>query len=352
MVMRMKIFPILLVFLLLLSCTTDTHQIRVACDNTSPEVYTVKWELFPARTGKVRIYESVNPNSFDQATLVDERSIEDGYSIIPRKDEQRRFYRLVFNKKCSALVGERYITTEKIDNLRDIGGYFKGKNKQVQWGKLYRSGSLFRFSEKDKSMLESLQIKTILDLRDTLISQKYPTQYTTPVMEHLCLHGISADSTFRKVMNGQMKKGDVLISLQDMYAQNITEDTACLAKLFDILSEEKNYPVLFHCTLGKDRAGLVSILILEALGIDRDQIFQDYMLSNQYIDFNRAVSLDPESSAEAQEALTTLLSASEHLFNFVYEKIRMEYGSMSDYLEKTLGLTDKKRDKLKEILLY
>ena len=350
--MRIHLLSPLSVFLLFLSCSSEPHQIRVACDNSVSGIYTVKWELFPSQAGTVKIYESVNPTTFGQEVLVGEKAIESGYSIIQRPDDQRRFYRLVFNKKCTAYVGERHIPMEKMDNFRDLGGYFNGKNKQIRWGKLFRSGSLFRTSDKDKATLDSMHIKTVVDLRDHAVIKKYPSTYNAPRMDSLCLQGISTDSIFQKVLAGQMKKGDVLIALQDLYGRILKEDKAYLMQMFNILLEEENYPVLFHCSIGKDRAGVISILILEALGIDKDQIFHDYMLSNQYINFNRAISLDPNASAEAQEALTTLLKANEQLFNFVYERTRMDYGSIQEYLVKELGLTDKKRSQLKEILFY
>ncbi len=350
--MELKSIIISLIFCLLTACNSDIPQIRVGCENETKGVYTVKWELFPMKQGTVRIFESRSPDIFDRAILVDEKPISDGFSIIRRENNQRHFFRLVFDKKYSSIVGERHILTDKVDNLRDLGGYYQGKTKQIKWGKIYRSGNLSNLSSKDRIILDSLYVKTVIDFRDEKKAKYYPSKYKAPVMKDIYLHSISVDSIGEKVIGGVMKKGDVLVSLQDMYAQILDKDTASLSRLFEILLDQKNYPLLYYCGLGKDKAGLVSILILEALGVDQEEIFYDYMLSNRYINFNRAVETARQLPVETQEALTTLLSVNEQLFNFIYEKIKMDYGSMNNYLEKKLNLTPQKKIQLREILLY
>ncbi len=337
---------------LMYACSSDTPKVRAVCDNENPNSYVIKWEVFPMNSGKVKIFESHNPDSFDNERLIEEKSIGDGFAIVQRVDDQRHFFHLVFDKKYSTIVGERHIITERIDNLRDLGGYHEGKSKQIKWGKIYRSGTLSWLSQKDRITLDSLHIQTVVDLRNSNKIKQYPSLYKAPANINLYLQDLSADSIRNKIIGGQMRKGDVLIALQDMYAQIIDKDTAQLRQLFDLFLDEGNYPVLYHCALGKDRSGLISVLLLEALGVDREEIFHDYMLSNHYINFNRAVVQAPDLPEDAQKALTTLLSANEPVFNFIYDKIKMDYGSIDNYLEKILQLTNKKREKLQKILLY
>ena len=47
-------------------------------------------------------------------------------------------------------------------------------------------------------------------------------------------------------------------------------------------------PAVFHCTAGKDRTGVISALLLETLGVSRDQVVDDYSLTAHY----RAVGKD------------------------------------------------------------
>lgn len=353
--MYTRIIVLLLGTLFWVACSSDAPQIRTVCDNSQPDTYVIKWEILPMKTGKVKILESKNPDTFEQAALVDEKDISEGFTLLPRKDKQRRFFQLIFNKKCTSIVGERHIITEKINNLRDLGGYSDSKAEQVRWGKLYRSGSLCRMSDKDKATLDSLCIHTILDLRGSKNPEKCRALPETSRIEALSLRKMPIESIRNKIFAGQMMKGDVVVALQDMYAQIIEEDTVSLKGIFDLLIEEKNYPLLFFCGLGKDRSGILSMLILGALGVDREQIYDDYMLSNQYIDYLHFIKSEVQSvelDVEQQEALTTMLKTNEKVFNFIYDKIERDYGSIPNYLEKKLHFTEEKREKLAEILLY
>jgi protein-tyrosine phosphatase len=353
--MYAKTIILLFVPLYWVACSSEAPQVRAVCDSTQADACIIKWELFPMKTGKVRILESKNPDAFEQAAQVDEKDISEGFSILPRKDSRRRFFKLIFNKKCVSIVAERHIAAEKINNLRDLGGYCEGKMRQVRWGKLYRSGSLCRMSNGDKAMLDSLRIRTVLDLRGGKSSEKCHALSETFRTETLSFRKMPIESIRNRILAGQMKTGDVVVALQDMYAQIIEEDTVSMRRIFDLLIEERNYPLLFFCGLGKDRSGILSMLILGALGIDREQIYDDYMLSNHYIDyihFKKSEIQSVELDVEQQEALTTMLKANERVFDFIYDRIERDYGSIPGYLEKKMHFTPEKREKLAEVLLY
>ncbi|MBC8931267.1 tyrosine/lipid phosphatase LipA, partial [Escherichia coli] len=64
----------------------------------------------------------------------------------------------------------------------------------------------------------------------------------------------------------------------------ITDETSIQAykDFFDILLANQDGSVLWHCTAGKDRAGFGTALVLSALGVDKNTVIDDYMLSNKY----------------------------------------------------------------------
>ena len=53
-----------------------------------------------------------------------------------------------------------------------------------------------------------------------------------------------------------------------------------IRRVFKVLAEPENYPVFYHCRIGTERTGLVSVLVNGLLGVPEEEIFQDYMLSN------------------------------------------------------------------------
>ena len=63
-----------------------------------------------------------------------------------------------------------------------------------------------------------------------------------------------------------------------------------LREVFDVLCDDRNYPLAFGCMTGKDRTGIVSALVLSVLGASHDDIMYDYMLSNASLRHNSEVN--------------------------------------------------------------
>ena len=133
---------------------------------------------------------------------------------------------------------------------------------------------------------------------------------------------------------------------------DMTDNTDQFAKVLEQFQNEDNYPILISCSYGKDRTGFLTAMLLAALDIPRDAIMEDYLTSNQYIDTSHLADIVKHLSTDAQESITVFLTANEGLMDLAFHKIKKEYGSTEKYLSKGLRLTDKKRERLKDILLY
>ena len=149
-----------------------------------------------------------------------------------------------------------------------------------------------------------------------------------------------------------MRKGDGLLFMQDTYLQYVTDYSDQFAKALNVFLEEDNYPILVNCSMGKDRTGYLTAMLLFALGIPEDTVVRDYMASNENINIGHLAYMARDLSTNAQETITTLVTVNEGLIDLVLKRIRKDYGSVDKYLSKGLGLTEKKRDTLKDILLY
>ncbi|MEM9327069.1 MAG: tyrosine-protein phosphatase, partial [Bacteroidota bacterium] len=125
-------------------------------------------------------------------------------------------------------------------------------------------------------------------------------------------------------------------------------------QIFDMLLEEDSYPLVFHCTAGKDRTGLLSALILSALEVPQDVIFNEYLLSNYFrydkIERNAKLGawilgIDPVASRSIMDVRNEYLASS-------FEAIEREYGSLDRYFNEALDLTQEDLARLRELLLY
>lgn len=104
-----------------------------------------------------------------------------------------------------------------------------------------------------------------------------------------------------------------------------------MKQVFDVFADEANWPVLVHCTQGKDRTGLVVMLVLFLLGVDQAVIEDDYMLSQS--------ELAPEKEERMKEIRSIGLSEKfaicpPNVVSSVHLHLREKYGGVEKYLEK------------------
>lgn len=351
----LKKFPLLALTSLFFSfCTQEKPDIRVICENSGGN-YRVKWETLPPMKGTVSIYESNNPDSFNVQSLLATVNISDGFKdVFAISNLNRSYFKLIFNNKYSVITAERALPMQQLTNFRDFGGYYNDNNLQTQWGKLYRSPSLNYATKTDMKFLDALKIKTVIDLRSDNDRLKHPYKYKATQTISLPLRESSSPIFADKILSKQMKKNDVLIGQQDNLSFVMENNADQFEQMFDILTDETNYPIVISCDLGKDKTGVASALILAALGVDRDQIISDFLLSNELINYDLVVpNLEIYfSDADVQETMTTMLSANQEVITYVIDQVAKQHDSMDKFLENEIKLTPQKRAKLKEIMLY
>ena len=349
-----------LCLLLFSHCTQEKSDIRVVCETALSGCYKIKWEIFPPMEGMVKIYESSVPDSFNLSFPITETEISKGFKdVLLAQSARRRYFKLVFNKKYSVITAERTIPMQGLFNFRDLGGYYTANGKQTQWGKLYRSSSLARATLWDARILRNLGIKTVIDFRTDKERYDAPSRYLNKSTFNFPLRGNPYNVYFSKILSKEMKAGDVKEYAQEMFTFLLKNNSDYFIKMFDILLDADNYPVLIGCSSGNDRSGVASALILAALDIDLDQITGDYMLSNEH----ERVNLDTYLSnlfkeyvylqdPEIQETITALRRVHKSTITYSFDIVIKEYGSLDNYFTTVLDLPPKKREKLKEIVLY
>ena len=192
-------------------------------------------------------------------------------------------------------------------NVRDTGGYPAEGGKMVKTGLLYRSGDLNRLFERDESYLYGeLGIKTIVDFR----SKKHKTDGSNAAPSEQeenpdkYWDGVSrewADTAIDEsvivpdyqaiIENSTLYPNiDRVIAAVETGYRNIVTGTgttpharAQYKKFFEILLDPDRGHILYHCSAGKDRTGVVTALLLSALGVDRETVIKDYLLSAEYV---------------------------------------------------------------------
>ncbi len=314
----------------------------------------LKWEVSPDQEGNINIYSSLSDSDISAFTPIKTSNITDQVTVInPSSPDIREFYILKTTSAYSGIIADRIIEMGNIKNFRDMGGYFTWADQQMKWGKLFRSGDLSSATLYDQERIRRLNIKTVIDFRSDKTAKRYP------ILVHPSIRKISLpitpmdDEKINEMMDDEnLTRSDAIRDVQDSYIGIIENYKNEFAEMFNILTDENNYPVLLSGSLGKDRVGLASFFILYAVGIPQNVIIDDYLLSRQTVDISKIAENVKTKPEYFQEAVTALMSVNPAYINYTIDYINQKYGSIDNYLEKELKLTSGKKILLRKYLLY
>ncbi len=332
----------------------STVKITSVVEKDTEGDFLLKWEVSPDQEGNIDIYSSLTDSSLTSFTQITSRSITDQVlRVNPTGSGLREYFILRTGGVQSGVVANRAIDMNNIKNFRDIGGYYTTDNQQVKWGQIYRSADLSNATLYDQERIRRLNIKTVIDFRSERAAKKYPILIHPSIRKmSLPLNPMDAYKLDEQMKDVYFDRSDAIHYVQEEYVAIVENHKVQFGELFDVLTNDSNYPVLLTGSLGKDGVGMAAYFILYAIGVPEITLEQDYMLSNMYIDPAKA-EIDAKNLSESmQEAVTAMLSVNRAYLNYAIDHIKAKYGSVDNYLEKELRVTQGKRNLLRKYLLY
>ena len=341
--------------MLLTACGGATPHITVVCEENNVGNSIVKWETKPAIEGYVKVFASTDPDDIPEIRPVATANIADQWATVVTDDPAKRhYYTLLFNDKYRVRVATRNVNVPNVQNFRDLGGYpVYARHKQVRWGMLYRSAQIDLAQPATRDKLNNLGIRTLIDLRDTseysrTASDTLPGQ---PRVVHIPIHAGNLADILTGIDRESIQSDTVYRIVERINRHIVAVHASDFRRIFDILLDEDNYPAVIYCTTGKGRTGIAAALLLSALGVNDEDIMDDYRLSNRYFDIPAATSYAYQLPTRSQEALTTVYSAREGFLDAAKDEIEHAYGSVDDYLRRAVGLEKEDLKQLRKILL-
>ncbi|MBQ2986410.1 MAG: tyrosine-protein phosphatase [Tyzzerella sp.] len=169
----------------------------------------------------------------------------------------------------------RYISTLNIPNVRDMGGWETEDGKRVKYELVYRGGKTNPSSgnkctpEDEELFAEKLGIRTEIDLRtqnaddgnQTSSVFGFNVRYYKTTLTQFCYIYPEFEQTepFQRSYDSRSKQS--------------------IQQIFEVLGNENNYPIYFHCNAGADRTATVAFLINGLLGVSYEDLTKDYELT-------------------------------------------------------------------------
>ena len=159
----------------------------------------------------------------------------------------------------------------------------------------------------------------------------------------------------RKILGAEVEEGHFRALLIEANRDFVLNYTSQWSKILRDMADPYAAPSLIHCTEGKDRTGLAVALILRAVGVPDETIFEDYMLSNDFrehkISFLSFLASLGSLFRVSRSEIRPLLEVRREYLEAAFAAIDEEYGSFEAYLEKGLKLDEKTLDRLRLTLL-
>ena len=223
----------------------------------------------------------------------------------------------------------RYLTNS-IENMRDLGGY-TSKYGKIKYGKIVRSNVPTNLNTNELAYLKSIGIKTIIDLRS-----KDETNKVVSAFENNPFFDV-----FHYEISGGEKIPDSPENVPISYMQML-EQKESIYHIFKKLAEEEN-GIIYFCNAGKDRTGVVTALILMALGVKKEDIISDYVLSAKYL----KDMIDTFESHYDKENIREIITPKEEYMRKFLQYFDKKYNNINQYLYK-IGITDNEIHVIKE----
>ena len=250
-------------------------------------------------------------------------------------------------------------------NVRDIGGYRSAHGLEVMPERLFRGDALNRLTSADVSRLDRLGLRTVIDFRnagEVLVGGDDRLPYGTEFV-HLPVGGGDLEAVYELVASGDHERqrrelGDgraasFMAAMNRGFVADSRQREA-FGTALRLMCSPGRLPLLYHCTSGKDRAGWMTAIVLTALGVPRELMLRDYLLSNDYhraghdklrLDLLKTgIVADPSLLRPVLEQSATYLAAA-------FEEADRRYGSFGRFLTHGLEITEAMLAGLRRALL-
>lgn len=253
------------------------------------------------------------------------------------------------------MVDSRVLKLDGVHNFRDYGGYDTADGAAVKRGLLWRSAQHGDASDADLDAIHALGVTTVIDLRGPSERTAKPCRrhedFAAEVLAHpdetagLALHTEAADG----VVTADEARA-AMIRLYDgiAFRPNLVP---MLRAYFDVL-EKASGPSLVHCVAGKDRTGWAVAMAQHALGIPRDAIMEDYLLTNTAGNIEARIAAGATQIREkhggiSDDTIRALMGVDADYLNAAFRAAEERHGDLDRYLEEVLSVDAPRREALR-----
>jgi protein-tyrosine phosphatase len=255
-------------------------------------------------------------------------------------------------------MGKIYL--EGADNARDLGGLKTTEGAVIREKKLIRSNRLSKLTQNDIHFLsDEYHLHKILDLR-TPMEVEQEADLKIPEASYMnipffmeSMVGVSREQETRK----QMLHMEEFPNMEDIYVMMVQNEfcNQQISKAVKEVMNTENGSVLWHCTEGKDRCGLLSAIILFLLDVSEDDVMEDYLKTNKAA-IRRVEKIRKKLHLagfhqEKIEKLEGYFVAKEEFLNAALTTMKEDHGSINQFIKNGLHISMEEKQQFKDKIL-
>jgi protein-tyrosine phosphatase len=241
-------------------------------------------------------------------------------------------------------------------NFRDLGGYATMDGRCVRWNTLYRSGTTHAFTSEDMARIASYGIRIAFDLRSNSERRRHRSKLDSIAdIKYRFLDHDKLQGNLTRYLQMPNKRPEQSRDLMMSVYKELPYDFREAYRALFVHLAEGDLPLVFNCTAGKDRTGVAAALVLTALGVPRETVVEDYVLTEQFFDQSCEMILrgngDSPFGGIEREIWEPLMRADAAYLHGMFEELAATNGSINRYLEDELGLNQTMIEQLRVNLL-
>ena len=251
---------------------------------------------------------------------------------------------------------ERVPPLEGALNFRDLGGYRGADGRTVRWQRVYRSGTTHAMTDTDLARLGARGVRYAYDLRSNKERRDQPNRLRDiAALEYRYRDHDQLPGDIRRLLTSPGARAEHSHQMViEVYQQLPHEFDDAFRALFQLLAQG-DLPLVFNCTAGKDRTGVAAALLLSALGVSRDAVLEDYLLTREFFDRSCELILSEGGAAlfgSIDRAVwEPLMQVRPEYLHAMFAAVESAHGSVEGYLRERLGIDEQRLDMLRANLL-
>lgn len=249
---------------------------------------------------------------------------------------------------------------KSVRNPRDLGGYIGFNGRKIKAHRLLRSGNISQITAADQQFLLDYGLTKIIDLRSPAECKANQdrdlpgvTHYEFPLSaeDNTGGHGLDMSKEFAKYRRDQYAGFDMMCR---RYREHINNKQAqrSIHQIVRVVADTADGAVLYHCSEGKDRTGLVTVVLLYILGVDLEVIRQDYLYSNYLLNNYRHVRDEKFKAAGENDKfranMRILGSVANAFFDTSLITINDNFGGIDSYISNQLDINAEMQEMMRE----